>query len=178
MTCSTCKQDGHNKKTCTVTKNPLAVIKKTPTAPQPTPSVSEETPATPEILAMPTVDTPDIAFIDKLAREIISELGPGHTESVYHNAMKIGFQHEALKFETEVDIILKFRGSYVGTCRADLILEKRVVIELKSSLGGDTALSDAMEQCRIYMKETKIPAGIVVVFPKRVDGKLLVKSVQ
>lgn len=122
----------------------------------------------------PVLDTPDIATIRTLATEVLDALGAGHTESVYHNAMKVGLHDANLKFETERDIILKFRDRYVGTVRADLIVENRLVIELKSSSGTDTAVSDALEQCRIYMRETGTPSGMVIVFPKRVGGKLVI----
>ena len=155
--CSACKQEGHNK-----TKCPKKEV------PTPEPESVDHTPLADE------PDTPDISCIRKLATEVLDALGAGHTESVYHNAMKVGIQDENLKYETERDIIIKFRDRYVGTVRADLIIENRLVVELKSSAGTDAAVSDALDQCRIYMRETSIPAGIVVVFPKRVGGKLII----
>jgi GxxExxY protein len=133
-------------------------------------------PTTQTLESLPEIppDTPDIALVRALATEILTTLGAGHTESVYHNAMKVGLQDAGLKFETERDIIIKFRGRYVGTVRADIIIENRLVVELKSSLATDSVVSDALEQCRIYMRETATPYGVVVVFPKRVCGKLMV----
>ena len=156
MPCLRCKQTGHNAKTRSFKKTTLVPLESY----EPTLDSS--------------YDTSDISLIRALATEILNAMGAGHTESVYHNAMKIGLQDYNLKFETERDIPLTFRGRYVGTVRADLIIENRLVIELKASSGTDAVVSDALEQCRIYMKETSIPSGIVVVFPKRVGGKLLV----
>jgi GxxExxY protein len=157
MTCSICKKDGHNKASCG--KTPVVKEK-----PEPPPMPPQEP------------DTEDVAMIRALATEVLNDLGAGHTESVYHNAMKVGLHDLNLKFETERDILIKFRERYVGTVRADLIIEQRLVVELKSSSGTDSAVSDAMEQCKIYMRETKVPAGVVVVFPKRVGGKLVVAT--
>jgi GxxExxY protein len=123
----------------------------------------------------PKKEPKDIARIHNLADEIVAALGAGHTESVYHNAMKVGLQDEGFPYETERDLPITFRGRYVGTVRADLIVEKRIVIELKAAIGGDTAVSDAVEQCKIYMKETKITLGVVIVFPKRENGVLAFK---
>jgi GxxExxY protein len=109
--------------------------------------------------------------------DIHDKLGAGHTESVYHNAMKVGLQDAGYKFETERDILIKFRDIYVGTVRADLIVEGRLVIELKSSNGTDSVVSDAKEQCNIYMRETNTPSGVVVVFPKRVGSHPIVSPV-
>jgi GxxExxY protein len=161
MTCSVCKKDGHNKSSCGK-------------EPKPKPNAKEAPVLLPEEDKEP--DTEDVAMIRALATEVLNDLGAGHTESVYHNAMKVGLHDLNLKFETERDILIKFRDRYVGTVRADLIIEQRLVVELKSSSGTDSAVSDAMEQCKIYMRETKVPAGVVVVFPKRVGGKLVVAT--
>jgi len=145
-----------------------------PTLPQSLPEgVKEETL---EVSVLPEEDDADIRLIRAISEEVLDALGAGHTESVYHKAMQIALQDSNVKYETERDIVIKFRGRYVGTVRADLILDDRLVIELKSSAGTDTAVSDALEQCRIYMKETSTPSGVVVVFPKRVGGKLVIKQ--
>jgi GxxExxY protein len=125
----------------------------------------------------PVEECDDVKVIRKLAEEVYMSLGAGHTESVYHNAMKIGIQDLALKFETERDILIKFRERYVGTVRADLVIEQRLVVELKASNGTDTNVNDAEEQCRIYMRETGISLGAVVVFPKKVRGDLQVRQI-
>ena len=164
MTCSLCKNSGHNSITCP--KKKISV-----------PLADPATASLESLLDIPPTDTPDVAMVRGLATEILSTLGAGHTESVYHNSMKIGLQDANLKFETERDIIIKFRGRYVGTVRADLIVENRLVIELKSSSATDSVVSDAIEQCRIYMRETATPSGVVVVFPKRSCGKLIISVV-
>jgi GxxExxY protein len=99
-----------------------------------------------------------------LAEEVYRELGAGHTESVYHNAMKIGLHDSRLAFETERDLPIKFRGRYVGTARADLVIDGRLVVELKIT----GKLEDAEDQCRQYMVLTGIRRGMVILFPK--DG--------
>lgn len=101
-------------------------------------------------------------LICKLATEVYQELGAGHTESIYHNAMKIQIQDKGLKFESERDIPVLFKGRYVGTVRADVIIDNKIVLEFKIS--GN--LEDAMLQCRQYMKLHSIPIGFVVLFPK------------
>jgi GxxExxY protein len=163
--CSQCKCTGHNKRKC------------------PLPLLPELKPFVQDVKDLPTNDEPspmetsDIEKMRSLAESVLDELGAGHTESVYHNAMKIGLQDMGLQFETERDILISFRGRYVGTVRADLVVEKRLVVELKAATGTETIVSDAEEQCRIYMKETRTPTGVVIVFPKRVGGKLVIRSV-
>jgi GxxExxY protein len=149
--CSICKNAGHNSATCPT---------KQEASPRPLPKA---------------VEPEDITKIRQIAEEVLAELGPGHTESVYHNAMKIGLQDEGYPYESERDLPITFRGRYVGTVRADIIVDKWIVIELKAGTGSDTTVSDATEQCMCYMKETKISTGIVVVFPKRDKGAFMFK---
>jgi len=164
--CSKCKCIGHTKRKCPIPLLPelkisVQEVKDLPTNDEPSP-----------------MESSDVEKMRNLAEEILNVLGAGHTESVYHNAMKIGLQDLGLQFETERDIPINFRGRYVGTVRADLVVEKRLVIELKQSASStETSVADAEDQCRIYMKETKTPTGVVIVFPKRVGGKLIVRSV-
>ena len=113
-----------------------------------------------------------ISIISDIAKDVYQELGAGHTEFVYHTAMKIGLQEHQLKYESERDILITYHGQYVGTVRADLIVEHEVVVELKVSMGTDAALLDAKEQCLLYMNKTSISQGIVVVFPKRSTAKI------
>lgn len=102
----------------------------------------------------------------KLAEEIYTELGYGHLESIYHNAMKVGLHDLNLSYETERDLPVTFRGRYVGTVRADLVVEGSLVIELKIS----GKMEDATDQCKQYMKLTGIERGLVLMFDKNGAG--------
>ena len=110
----------------------------------------------------------------ELAKEVYVALGSGHTESVYHGAMKVGLHDLGLKFETERDLPVTFRGRYVGTVRADLVVENNLVIELKIT----GKIEDAEDQCRQYMKLTGIQRGLVVLFPKRDESAIVFRSVR
>jgi GxxExxY protein len=111
-------------------------------------------------------------LVRKLAEEVYAELGPGHTESVYHNAMKIQLQDAGLQYESERDIPVLFKTRYVGTVRADVIVNHEIVLEFK--IAGK--IDDAMLQCRQYMKLQTIPYGFVVLFPKREGESVIIKD--
>lgn len=158
-----CKTEGHNSRGCK-SPNLAKAVKEIPIP-------EEYVPAPP-----PKKEPYEIKFLRDLAAEVLKSLGAGHTESVYHNAMKVGIHDEGLPFETERDIIISFRGRYVGTVRADLVINKKLVVELKqSATGSDTIVDDAVEQCKCYIKETKATTGVVIVFPKRESGTLCFK---
>jgi GxxExxY protein len=122
-----------------------------------------------KVVAEPVIVAPDDVAdvwetLKSLAEEVYRELGAGHTESVYHNAMKVGLHDARIAFETERDLPITFRGRYVGTARADLVIDGRLVVELKIT----GKLEDAGDQCRQYMVLTGIRRGMVILFPK--DG--------
>ncbi len=61
------------------------------------------------------------------------ELGPGYLESVYENALMIELQRQSLKFEAQKILKVLYRGQEVGLHRLDLLVEGKVMVELKST---------------------------------------------
>jgi len=61
-----------------------------------------------------------------------NELGDGFLESVYESALYIVLTGYGLHVETQKDISVFFRGSIVGYFKADLIVEEKVITELKA----------------------------------------------
>lgn len=125
-----------------------------------------------KVIPLPPPSSSSMDLIRKLADEVYTELGPGHLESIYHNAMKIQIQDSGLPYESERDIPVLFKGRYVGTVRADMIVNHEIVLEFKIS----GKMDDAMLQCRQYMKLQNIPQGYVILFPKTSDGKVIIED--
>ena len=63
--------------------------------------------------------------------EVMKELGPGFLENIYKNALLIAMRQERLQVEVERSFEVLFRGNVVGRYRADLIVERTVIVELK-----------------------------------------------
>ena len=61
--------------------------------------------------------------------QVHAELGAGHFEYVYVNAMAIALQQAGVRFEREVLINVHFRGQIVGMFRADKVVESVVLLE-------------------------------------------------
>src|SRR5215210_3603299 len=64
-------------------------------------------------------------------KQVHAELGIGFLESVYAAAMTIALRDSGLTVQREVPVTVVFRGQPVGTYRIDLLVEKRVCVELK-----------------------------------------------
>ena len=60
------------------------------------------------------------------------ELGPGFLESIYRKAMQVELEATGLSYESERPVSVKYRDTELTGQRVDLIVERLVVVELKS----------------------------------------------
>lgn len=95
------------------------------------------------------------------AKAILRQLGPGYLESVYKNAMLIEIEKHHLPYQTEVPLNVFYDGIIVGKYRADIIVGKRLILEIKAT----TNLTVANEiQLVNYLTATGIDDGLLVNF--------------
>jgi len=93
--------------------------------------------------------------------EVYNELGFGFLESVYREAMRIALGQAGLQVEAEVPVPVSFRGRPVGIFRADLVVDGRVVVELKTA----ESISRAHEaQVLHYLRASTMEIGLVMNF--------------
>ncbi|MEO6804999.1 MAG: GxxExxY protein [Edaphobacter sp.] len=93
--------------------------------------------------------------------EVYNELGFGFLESVYREAMRIALSQAGLLVEDEVPIPVSFRGRPVGIFRADLVVNERIVLELKTA----DSISKAHEaQLLHYLRASAMEVGLVMNF--------------
>jgi GxxExxY protein len=108
---------------------------------------------------------------DELSQKVIGEaihvhrvLGPGFPELVYHNALLIRLRKAGLKVESEKPLPVFFEGEIVGNFVTDIIVEGRLLLELKAI----SALVAAHEvQLVNYLSATKIDVGLLLNFGAR-----------
>jgi len=81
-------------------------------------------------------ETTDIIL--KSFYEVYNELGDGFLESVYENALYIVLTGYGLCVERQKDISVFFRGTRIGDFKTDLIVDEKVIIELKAVRTLDT----------------------------------------
>ena len=93
--------------------------------------------------------------------EVYNELGFGFLESVYREAMRIALEQAGLRVEAEVAVPVSFRGRPVGVFRADLVVDGRVVVELKTA----ESINKAHEaQVLHYLRASAMEIGLVMNF--------------
>jgi GxxExxY protein len=105
---------------------------------------------------------------EEITREIIGaffevrrDLKPGYLESVYRNALEIAVRDRGLDVEREVGLDVHFRGQVVGTFRADLLVERAVIVEVKSA---DRLHEAHAAQLVNYLKTTDLQVGLLLNF--------------
>jgi len=96
------------------------------------------------------------------AYKVHSELGPGFNESIYHNALKIALEDQRLKYQTEKGFNVLFHGKDVGRLRLDLIIEDKVIVELKALTGNIPTLFEL--QVLSYLKASGYKIGLLINF--------------
>ncbi len=93
--------------------------------------------------------------------EVYNTLGYGFLEKVYENALKYELDMTGLKVVTQMPIEVKYKGVHVGEYFADMCVEDKIVVELKSA----ERLSRAHEaQLLNYLKGTEIEVGLLLNF--------------
>lgn len=103
------------------------------------------------------------------AVQIHRELGPGLLESVYAVVLAKELEHRGLRVEREVSVPIRYRDMQFNEgFRADLIVEQRVILELKSleQVGKVHA-----KQLLTYLKLTNLRLGFLLNF-----GAILMKD--
>lgn len=99
-----------------------------------------------------------------MAEDIWASLGPGYSESVYHCAFEVALRSQGIYYETERIVPVYYAGQNVGHVRADLIVDRKAVIELKS-------VSKLNETYRIqtqnYLKLLDLQEGFLINFPDK-----------
>jgi len=79
------------------------------------------------------MDINDITYrINGAVFEINRILGPGFLEKVYENELVIQLRSDGLKAESQVPLNVFFKGNVVGEYFADIVVEEKVILELKA----------------------------------------------
>ena len=93
--------------------------------------------------------------------EVSNELGAGFLESVYEKALVVAFSQKGISVQSQVPLKVEFRGVIVGDFYADLIVEEKVLIELKAVT---RILQEHKAQVINYLNATGLDVGLLVNF--------------
>jgi GxxExxY protein len=118
----------------------------------------------------------DITYaINGAVFEVNNILGPGFLEKVYENALLVELHKRGLKAESQVPIKVQYKDTTVGEYIADLLVNDKVIVELKTVENIDK-IHEA--QLLNYLKATGKPVGLLVNYKKpKVEIKRLVLNI-
>lgn len=66
------------------------------------------------------------------AFEVHNTLGSGFLEKIYENALVYELRMRGYRAEAQKDIQVDYKGQLVGNYMADIVVENKVVLELKT----------------------------------------------
>jgi GxxExxY protein len=97
----------------------------------------------------------------KACFDVSNELGCGFLESVYEKALIVALRDSGLLVESQVPLKVMFRNQLVGDFYPDIIVENKVLIELKAV---KSLASEHIAQVLNYLKATGLAIGLLVNF--------------
>lgn len=101
---------------------------------------------------------------------VYNELGHGFLESVYEAAFVIALDESGIKADRQIEIPVWYHNQKIGDFRADLLVEKCVLIELKA-----VRLLEASHEIQVlnYLRATTIEVGLLLNFGPKPQVKRL-----
>jgi GxxExxY protein len=93
--------------------------------------------------------------------DVVNELGTGFLERIYYRAMMIALPDAGLKVTEGFPMEVRFRGRTLGEFRADLVVEERVLLELKAANVLEAAFQ---AQAINYLRCSRLEVGLILNF--------------
>ncbi len=93
--------------------------------------------------------------------DVMNELGTGFLESVYHRSFAIALSHKGFEVQSEVSMVVSFRGLSVGNFRADLVVDNEIIVEVKAI---DKIAGAHKAQVINYLAASGLRTGLIINF--------------
>lgn len=107
----------------------------------------------------------------KVYYDVYNELGYGFLEKVYQNAMYFELKSLGYKVEAQKQIKVYFKKQLVGEYFDDLLIEDKIIIELKAT---ELLMNVHVAQIMNYLKATPIEVGLLLNFGEEPEFKRLI----
>ena len=105
--------------------------------------------------------------------DVFNGLGYGFLEVVYRRAMHVELRRRCLAVASETRFEVRFAGELVGEYRADLVVERRIIVECKAV----ERLTEAHEaQLLNYLQASGLPVGLLLNFGPKPTFRRLIRS--
>jgi GxxExxY protein len=102
---------------------------------------------------------------------VYNRLGHGFMESVYQRALANTLERTGTRVHREAPLTVEFEGVVVGDFRADIVVEDRVIVEVKT-IDQLSAVHEA--QLLNYLRASGLPVGLLLNFGPKATCRRLV----
>ena len=94
--------------------------------------------------------------------EVHRELGKGHAEVIYKDALEIEFQRQGISFKRELEFKLAYKGVILPhNYFADFVVMDKIILEAKAI---ECLIDSHVEQTLNYLAASKLKLGLLVNF--------------
>ncbi|WP_366183714.1 GxxExxY protein [Flavobacterium ovatum] len=100
--------------------------------------------------------------------EVYNELGFGFLEKVYQNSMYVELKSRGFSVEAQKRIEIYYKGVEVGEYYADIIVEDKIILELKAA---ECIVKENENQILNYLRATHCEVGLLLNFGKKPEFK-------
>jgi GxxExxY protein len=107
----------------------------------------------------------------KVYYDVYNQLGYGFLEKVYQNALYFELKSKGYKVEAQKQIKVYFKNQLVGEYYADLLIEDRIILELKAC---EVLMNVHIAQLMNYLKATEIEVGLLLNFGEDPEFKRII----
>lgn len=95
--------------------------------------------------------------------DVFNQVGAGHRELFYQKAIKLAFKKEAIEFQEQPYVPIKYDENVVGKYFLDFLIEDKIVLEIKK----DTVFRQQyIKQVFSYLKAKNLKLGIIANFTR------------
>lgn len=105
-------------------------------------------------------------IVIKCAFRVHNTLGSGYLEKVYENALRLDLEAEGLRVQQQAPIQVRYRGQVVGDFIADLVVEGRLIVEIKAV--QKLAVEHEVQLVN-YLTATGVDDGLLINFGPSVE---------
>ncbi len=93
-----------------------------------------------------------------------TQLGPGFLEKVYEEALGHELRLRGVSCATQTPIQVSYKGKQVGYYVADLLVEDKVLCEIKAA---EALVREHVAQLLNYLKATQVKVGLLLNFGRQ-----------
>ena len=112
-----------------------------------------------------------VADVLDAAIEVHRTLGPGFLEAIYEQSLCIELGLRGISFARQASAHVHYKGHVVGDARVDLLVDRRLIVELKAA---EHLAPIHTAQVMSYLKAMRLPLALLINF----GGAVLLRGVR